>query len=126
MRLLRKNKWSHLQGLNLLDLIPVRLHQWEQVSEDQIIILMPKFRNGFLRTWLMPRLRHPYIRIKLDAYGSEVWRHCDGKTSVATIAQVLRQKFGEKIEPVYDRLALFIRQSVRTDLMSLEIESQSH
>lgn len=125
MRLIRKSKWSHLQGRNLLDLIPVRLREWEQTSEDQIIILMPKFRSRLLRTWLLPRLKHPYIRIKLDSYGSEVWRNCDGKTNVATIAQVLRKKFGEKIEPVYERLAVFIRQSVRTDLMILEIESQS-
>lgn len=126
MRLSRKNKWSHLQGHNLLDLIPVRLQEWEQTSDDQIIILMPKFTNRFLRTWLMPRLKHPYIRIKLDSYGSEVWRSCDGRTTVATIAQVLRQKFGEKIEPVYERLAVFIRQSVRADLMALEIDSPSH
>lgn len=124
MGLFRKNKWSHLQGLNLLDLIPVRLQEWELTPDNQVIILVPKFTSRFLRTWLLPRLKHPYIRIKLDSYGSEVWRNCDGKTSVASIARILQQKFGEKIEPVYDRLAIFIRQSVRTDLMTLEVESQ--
>jgi len=38
----------------------------------------------------MPLLSKPYVRVKLDQFGSFVWKHCDGKTTVAeTMGKVL-------------------------------------
>jgi hypothetical protein len=47
--------------------------------------------------------------VELDKYGSSVWRLIDGNNSVYDIGQILLQEFGEKIEPVYDRLVMFLR-----------------
>lgn len=121
MGLFRRDKLTRLKGQNLLDLVPVRQQDWELTPENRVEILVPKFTNRYLRAWLQPRLRYPYIRVKLDEIGSEVWRNCDGCTTVAKIGSILQERFGDKIEPVYDRLAAFLRQSVRSELMSLEI-----
>ncbi|MFW6160453.1 MAG: PqqD family protein [Acidobacteriota bacterium] len=94
--------------VNLLDLIPERKTKWEN-KEGQIILLKNKFKNPLLVKHLLPRMKNPYYRIKLDRIGSEVWGLCDGKKTVHEIGECLQQRFQEKIDPVYDRLALFLQ-----------------
>ncbi len=59
--------------------------------------------------WLQRRLRRPYVQLHLDAVGSTVWLASDGERTVSDIGERLRERFGEDIEPVWDRLALFVR-----------------
>ena len=47
-------------------------------------------------------------RIKLDEYGSAVWKLCDGKRTVVQIGDELQKKYGKSVEPLYERLAIFI------------------
>jgi hypothetical protein len=56
------------------------------------------------------RMKSPYFRIKLDDVGATVWESIDGERNIGVIAQILRDKFGEKIEPCHDRLAMFFTQ----------------
>ena len=57
-----------------------------------------------------PRHKSPYIKIKLDDIGSEIWLLCDGKRTVGEIAELAKEKFQERIEPRYERLGVFFRQ----------------
>lgn len=94
---------------NLLDLIPRRVVAWEVTSEGNIDLIIPKFKyRGF--QYLMNRLgKSPVVRIHLDDFGSHVWQCCDGSNTVFTIGHNLQTAFGERVEPVFDRLATFIR-----------------
>jgi hypothetical protein len=58
----------------------------------------------------IPRGRSPYIRANLDEIGSKVWLLIDGKRKVGDIAIILKEELKEKVEPVYDRLYLFMNQ----------------
>ena len=99
--------------VNLLELVPRRIVEHE-VDEARIVtVLMPRFKNRLLKRLLVPRHRSPFIKIKLDEFGSEVWFLCDGARTVGDIAAALREKFGERIEPCHDRLALFFKQLER-------------
>ena len=100
-------------GLNLLDLKPNRSYEWERNGDEQVVVLVPKFRNRLLVAWLLPRLRSPHFKVKLDAFGSHVWLNCDGTQTVHEIGQRLKQRFGDSVDPVYDRLALFIKRLER-------------
>lgn len=95
---------------NLLDLIPKRNRQWEAGDGDKVIILRPKFENRWLGRWLMSRMKNPHYRVRLDTYGTCVWMKCDGQSSIEEIAQSLKKQFGDSIEPVYQRLTLFLNQ----------------
>ncbi len=95
--------------INLLELIPVRNIEWEKSEEDLIILLKPKFTHPFFKKHILPRLKHPFYKVKLDDVGSFVWEWCDGKKTVKEIAQGLKGKFGEKVEPLHNRLALFLQ-----------------
>ncbi|HXK62065.1 MAG TPA: PqqD family protein [Acidobacteriota bacterium] len=107
------------QPANLLDLRPRRKRDWELTEQGLAVILVPRFERGLLARWLMPRLTNPYIRVRLDSFGSFVWEHCDGETSVGEIADRLRLRFGPSIEPAYDRIVAFVRRLKREGLISL-------
>ncbi len=77
---------------------------------DTVVLLYPKFRNKLCVKLLLPRMKRPCWKISLDEIGSWVWQHCDGRATVKEIAEGLREHFGEKVEPVIDRLGLFLRK----------------
>jgi hypothetical protein len=104
---LKKEKKNNI---NFLELIPVKNIKWERGERGLVVLLKPKFKNKFLVKYLSPRIKNPFFRIKLDEIGSYVWELCDEQNTVGNIGRKLKEKFGEKIEPVYDRLILFLRQ----------------
>jgi hypothetical protein len=95
--------------INLLDLIPVKNIEWQKNKEGLIVLLKPKLKNPFLAKHLLPRLKNPYYRIKLDAVGSFIWELCDGDSTVRELGMKLKDKFKDKVEPLYDRLSLFLQ-----------------
>ncbi|MBN1271754.1 MAG: PqqD family protein [Candidatus Aminicenantes bacterium] len=96
--------------VNLLDLIPERRIEWEKTDAGLVNLLKVKFRHPWLVKHLIPRLKNPYFRIKLDDIGSSTWKACDGKRDVRQVGKILKEEFGEKVEPLYDRLAFFLQQ----------------
>lgn len=97
------------ERVNLLELIPDKNCPWE-LDGDQVILLYPKFRNKFLVRHLLPRMRKPNWKIRLDDIGSWVWQHSNGKMTIKEIGAGLKGALGEKVDPVYDRLSLFFRK----------------
>jgi hypothetical protein len=84
-----------------------------------VSIQIPRFRSRWMG-WLQCRLRRPYLQLHLDPIGTTVWLACDGEHSVADIGALLRDRFGPDIEPVWERLALFVRHLARGRLIALE------
>jgi hypothetical protein len=105
-----KKRKTEEREINLLDLIPKRLIEYDLGDEELVTLLAPRFKNRLLRRWFEPRLRNPLLKVKLDRIGSATWLLIDGKRNVKEIAAGLRERFGEEIEPCYDRLGLFMRQ----------------
>ena len=62
-------------------------------------------------------MKRPNYKINLDTFGTSVWNAINGKNTVAEIGDVLRNEFGEKIEPVYERLGLFIKMLEKNKLI---------
>ncbi len=95
---------------NYLEMTPVRNYD-HIVKEDGLInVLVPKFTDKILSRLLMPRISKPFIKANLDEFGTEVWLQLDGKTIVIDIADRLAEKFGDKIQPVNERLLVFLTQ----------------
>lgn len=104
-----KTRKTEKPQINLLELIPVKNIGWEKTEDNLIILLKPKFKHPFFKKHVLPRMKKPNYKIKLDAVGSFVWERCDGQRTVKEVAQSLKQEFGESVEPLYDRLALFLQ-----------------
>ena len=95
---------------NLFDLIPERKNEYEKTEDGIVWIIQPKFTNKFMVKYVLPYLKRPFFKVELDEFGSKVWEYIDGKNTIEQIGKVLHADFGEKIEPVYDRLAMFFQQ----------------
>ena len=50
-----------------------------------------------------------YSYIELDEFGTYIWRQIDGVRSIYDIGQLVKQHFGEKAEPLYERLCQFTK-----------------
>lgn len=96
-------------ALNLLELVPERLRAFEVDDEGIVTVNTPRFKQEWMRRHLVPRWKNPSILTRLDAVGSHVWMHIDGTRNVADIAAACVDRFGDDIQPVYERLPLFIR-----------------
>jgi hypothetical protein len=101
------------------NLVIKRNIQWEDGPEDRAVLLVPRFRKGFLAKYLQPRLKKPYMRVKLDDIGTFVWKRCDGNTDLEALARLMRDEFGEKIEPAAERLQQFLTILKRSQFVEL-------
>ena len=86
---------------NFLLYIPVKKHKAFEEKNNRVYLI---FHHDKLIEKIARKLfKKPAITdIELDELGSEVWRLIDGDKNIL-------QKFGEKCEPVNERLILFIR-----------------
>lgn len=113
-----KRKRNELSAINYLELTPTRSYEDMTEENGMLSILIPRFANKILVKLIVPMLKSPYVKVKLDEFGSEVWRQIDGKKNVQEIADILKMKFGEKIEPVGERLTNYLTQIHRYNFIS--------
>jgi hypothetical protein len=107
------------QSINLLELTPEQRVGWETAENGSVVVLVPKFQHELLVKWLVPHLRYPHVRVKLDKLGSFVWKQCDGKTTVATMADKMRSEFADSAESAEDRIRTFLLMLEKSDLVNL-------
>jgi hypothetical protein len=104
----RRRREKELEGVNLMGLAPVRLARWEEVEERVVVLRPPPTRAGLRGA--LDRVLHRLSarRIRLDEVGSVAWRALDGTRTVAEVAALLREEFGERVDPPEERLGHFI------------------
>ena len=112
-------KRKQVQARNLLELKPRRLFEHRELEDGKVSVQIPRFRHRWMG-WYQRRLKRPYLQLHLDEIGSAVWLACDGQRSVAQIGDALKERFGEQVEPVWDRLALFVTHMRKGDLIALD------
>lgn len=97
------------KGKNYLDLIPVRNPEFSWEEENGVVTVLVENKGFFNRLaqkfWGKPKISY----IHLDELGSFIWRHIDGTSSVYEIADALRGQYGERVEPLYERLVAHMR-----------------
>jgi len=96
------------QEINLLNLIPEKLINHEIDEKGIITLLVPRFKNRFLKKLNERYPERQFNKIKLDEIGSSTWINIDGKRDVRQIGELMKDQFGETIEPCYDRLGMFM------------------
>ncbi len=99
-----------LSKVNLLDLTPVRLHEYEEEETGKVVLLVKKFKNIRFSQFALGR-HSPVIRIRLDEIGSEVWKTMDGESNVAEMLDHLNtlwKDMPEKTNGLEKRLAGFL------------------
>ena len=105
----KRRRADDLEAVNLLDVSPVRLAEWTEKSGHVIIVRPKSLRAGPLGLIDLVLYLLSARRIRLDAFGSFAWTRLDGERSVAQVVALLREEFGEKVEPAEERVGHLVR-----------------
>ncbi|AEH25349.1 PqqD family protein [Pyrococcus yayanosii] len=101
-----------------LPLIPVRNPKVELKRVEGKFCLMIPMDSPF--DFLARMLHGDYRRLELDEVGAYVWQLCDGRRNVEEIGRKLREKFGDEVEPLYERLVTFLLQLAKRGLITFK------
>jgi len=93
---------------NFMLYIPQKKHKEWKLKNKKVYLIFhhDRFAEKLVR-WLV---RKPYVSdIELDELGSATWQLIDGKSSIHDIALKLTERFGDKCQPINDRLIMYLR-----------------
>jgi len=107
-------------SINYLELTPVR--NYDHVVEDTglISVLVPKFDIKWLDKIMSKIIRSRFFKAKLDEFGTATWLEMDGTKSVQSVSEHLQKKFGEKINPVDERLTKFLSELYKYNFITFK------
>lgn len=94
---------------NYLELKPLRNEKipWSKDGEQVTLEIENKGVWNRLFQKLLKKPRISYIH--LDEIGSFVWPLSDGEKTITEIGKAVKNRFGDKAEPLYERLAEYFR-----------------
>lgn len=94
---------------NFLSLVPVKNpnQEWRLESSDKVQIIIPRMSLMDRLVRLVKKTPETMV-IDLDSIGSFVWNAIDDVKDIGTIAEELHDAFGTEVEPIYERLGLYI------------------
>lgn len=103
-------KKNETVSANYLEYVPVHKPEIKyEISGDKKVTLLQE--NTGLFNWIAQKLfKKPRIsQIHLDEMGNFIWPLIDGKRNLIEISELVHEKFGDKAEPLYNRLVQYIK-----------------
>ncbi|MBE7012254.1 MAG: PqqD family protein [Ruminococcaceae bacterium] len=95
---------------NYLEKKPKRAECINWTKEDNGEVVLEVENKGIANKIAQLILRKPKISyIHLDEMGSFIWPLLDGKTNIIAIGEKVEEHFGDKANPLYERLAKYIK-----------------
>ncbi len=94
---------------NYLDKKPVRANiKWDTDSDGNITLQVEN--KGSMNKIAQVFFKKPKVSyIHLDEMGNFIWPMLDGEKDITEIGVLVKEHFGEKAEPLYERLAKYIQ-----------------
>ena len=95
---------------NYLDYIPRPNVLFETNRNGEGHIEVKTHNKGGINKMAQVLFKKPkYSYIELDDFGTFVWDSMDGQRSIYEIGVRVKERFGEKAEPLYPRLAQYMK-----------------
>ena len=107
---MRKKRKKGETDLNYLDLIPRRNEalRWHRDLKERVILEIEN--TGIMNTIAQKVFGKPrFTKVHLDAQGTFIWPLIDGEKTVADIAALVKEEFGEKAVPLYPRIVKYFQ-----------------
>ena len=96
--------------INYLDLIPERSAQLRWHTDIRGRMVLEIENKGAFNTIAQKLFGKPrYTKIHLDDNGTFIWPLIDGRKTVEDIAALVKDEFGEKVEPLYPRIVKYFQ-----------------
>ncbi len=103
---------------NLLDMIPYKNEKYRYTTDEFGIVSLFVEYNSWADKLVRKFKKTPKeCKIDFDEMSSYIWGIIDGERTVDDIAHMFSDKFGEKAEPLYNRIAYFFRTLKQNDFI---------
>ncbi len=95
---------------NYLERIPVRSKRVKWSADETGMVSLNIENTGVFNRVAQKLLKKPKIsHIHLDEMGSFLWPLLDGEKNIIELGEFVKEEFGEKAEPLYERLAKYFQ-----------------
>ncbi len=95
---------------NYLEKIPQHKEGLVWSQDDKGFVTLEVENKGLANRIAQKLLKKPKISyIHLEEFGSFIWTVIDGKRDITAIGKLTRERFGEKAEPLYERLLQYFK-----------------
>lgn len=94
---------------NYLDYIPILNDKFKSETDETGSITICIENKGMFNRVAQLLLKKPKVsKIHLDEMGNFIWPLMDGERTVYDISLLVKEKFGDAAEPLYDRLVQYM------------------
>lgn len=94
---------------NFLEFVPVRNPEINFTTDDNGIVTLEIENKGIMNRIFQKLLKKPKITyIHMEELGSFVWQVIDGESDILALGEKVKEKFGDKAEPLYERLSQYV------------------
>ena len=106
---MRKQKPLKIER-NYLEGKPIRTPSIRWSTSEDGVVTLEIDNKGLMNRIAQKLFKKPKISyVHLDETGSFVWPLIDGETDLIHIGELVKEHFGEKAEPLYERLAKYFK-----------------
>lgn len=103
-------KKKNVISKNYLEGIPVRHPDISWSKDEEGLVTLEIKNTGLFNRIAQNFFKKPKISyVHLDETGSFVWPLLDGEKDLIKIGECVKEHFGEKAEPLYERLAKYFQ-----------------
>lgn len=103
-------KRKEVISMNYLEKIPSRPEHIKWNADENGIVTLDIENTGFMNRMAQKLFRKPKIsHIHLDEMGSFVWPLLDGEKNIIELGELVKERFGDKANPLYERLAKYFQ-----------------
>lgn len=107
---MKKKKDNDLKQENYLERKPKRPETIAWSTDKKGIVTLDIENTGAFNRLAQKLFHKPKVtHIHLDEIGSFVWPIIDGEKDIIAIGKEVEEKFGDKADPLYERLAKFFQ-----------------
>lgn len=97
-------------GENYLDYVPCHNPEIKYEIDGEHKVTIFQENKGMFNFIAQKLFKKPRIsQIHLDEMGDFIWPLMDGERNLIEIAELVKAEFGEKAEPLYNRLVQYVR-----------------
>ena len=105
-----KKKNDKKMDVNYLDLTPVKAQDLRRHKDIKDRVILEVENTGAFNTIAQKIFNKPrFTKVHLDSQGSFIWPLIDGEKTVADIAVLVKEQFGEAAEPLYPRIVKYFQ-----------------
>lgn len=103
-------KKKNIISQNYLEKIPTRPERIKWSTDEEGIVTLDIENTGFFNRAAQKLLKKPKVsHVHLDEMGSFVWPLLDGEKNIIDLGKLVEAQFGEKANPLYERLAKYFQ-----------------